>query len=290
MKPRSLMMASFYFKDKARKALQGNWQTALVVTFFAGVFVTAANVLQSLWVPDPVVYAGYGAYDQFVTKLLAVPQKQWLILAVVSLLALLLSPALSLGCNLYFLRRLDSRECEVREGLLGRFSIWGKALWLYVLMGVKIALWSLLFVIPGIVAALRYSMAPYYLAENPDLSAGEAIEKSKAAMRDNKLAYFMLQLSFVGWSLLTSFAQIFLMEISVVVSLVAAQFMQLAISVYMNGACAAFYRTLSSEDGMSRMRRELSAQMRMMGMDESSIHAAGLDEQEPPHDEDGDAE
>ena len=47
--------------------------------------------------------------------------------------------------------------------------------------------WSLLFVIPGIVAAYRYSMATYIMAENPNMQATEAIERSKALLRDTSL-------------------------------------------------------------------------------------------------------
>lgn len=276
---KKMMMGSFYFKQKAREALRGNWQTALVVTFFAGALLTVVSVLQSLWVPDPLVYVSYGAYEQFMAELTAVTQEKWLILAAVGLLALLLSPALAIGCNLYFLRRLENKDSDVREGLTARLPIWGKALWLYVLMGVRIALWSLLFVIPGIIAALRYSMAPYYLAEDPELSAKEALEKSKTAMRNTKTTYFMLLLSFVGWSLLASFVQIILMDLSVVVALVAAQFMQLAVSVYMNASCAAFYRTVCTPEGAKRARGEMREQLRRMGMDESSINAAGFGEE-----------
>lgn len=65
-------------------------------------------------------------------------------------------------------------------------------------------LWSLLFIIPGIIARYRYAMAPYILAENPELTAKEAIAASKELMRGNKFRLFCLHFSFIGWSILAS--------------------------------------------------------------------------------------
>ena len=273
-----MVLGSFFFKQEARRALRGNWQPALVVTFFSGVFLTLSSVLQALWVPDPVVYASYGLLDRFWQELTAVSQAEWAGLIVVNLLSLLFSPALMLGCNRYFLNLLVGKESGVREGLLGRMRIWPKALWLYVQMGVRIFLWSLLLVVPGILAAIRYSMAPYFMAQDPSVSASEAIEKSKHAMKEMKLAYFSLIISFIGWSLLANVAQMLLMSFGVVIALVAAQFMQVAISAYMNAACASFFLTVSSEDGMNSARRQMRDRLRQMGMDDSAIDCAGFGE------------
>lgn len=273
-----MVLGSFYFKQEARRALRGNWQPALVVTFFSGVFLTVSSVLQALWVPDPLVYASYGLLDRFWQELTAVTRAEWAGLIVVNLLALLLSPALMLGCNRYFLNLLAGSDSGVREGLLGRMRIWPKALWLYVQMGVRIFLWSLLLVVPGVLAAIRYSMAPYFMAQDPSISASEAIEKSKHAMKEMKLAYFSLIISFIGWSLLANVAQMLLMSFGVVIALVAAQFMQVAISAYMNAACASFFLTVSSEDGMNSARRQMRDRLRQMGMDDSAIDRAGFGE------------
>ncbi len=63
-------------------------------------------------------------------------------------------------------------------------------------------LWSLLFIIPGIVAAYSYSMAPYILADKPELTGGEAIAESKRVMKGRKMKLFLLDLSYTGWILL----------------------------------------------------------------------------------------
>lgn len=64
-------------------------------------------------------------------------------------------------------------------------------------------LWGLLLVIPGVVKAYSYSMVPYILAENPGISAKEAIDRSRAMMNGNKWKAFVLDLSFLGWNILS---------------------------------------------------------------------------------------
>lgn len=70
---------------------------------------------------------------------------------------------------------------------------------------VFVFLWSLLFIIPGIIKALAYSMYPYIIAENPEIDAMEALRKSEEMMRGNKTRLFSLYLSFIGWFILTIF-------------------------------------------------------------------------------------
>ncbi len=70
------------------------------------------------------------------------------------------------------------------------------------LMDLYVFLWSLLFVIPGIIKSYSYWMVPYITAANPNLSASRAFEISKKTMSGNKWRTFVLQLSFIGWDLL----------------------------------------------------------------------------------------
>lgn len=66
------------------------------------------------------------------------------------------------------------------------------------------ALWSLLFVIPGIIKAYEYCMIPYILADNPGISRKEAFKLSKEMMAGNKWRTFILDLSFIGWAFLNA--------------------------------------------------------------------------------------
>lgn len=67
-----------------------------------------------------------------------------------------------------------------------------------------VILWSLLFIVPGIIKGLQYSMVPYILAENPDISTERAFELSKQMTDGRKWDLFVLHLSFFGWNLLAS--------------------------------------------------------------------------------------
>lgn len=82
------------------------------------------------------------------------------------------------------------------------FNLFGKALWLTIITGFFTFLWSLLFIIPGIVKGFAYSMAPYILADHPDMTAREALRTSKIMTDGHKGELFVLSLSFVGWFLL----------------------------------------------------------------------------------------
>ena len=99
-------------------------------------------------------------------------------------------------------------EPEEKPGigdLFCRFHIFWKAFGLRVVMSIFVTLWSFLFIIPGIIASYSYAMAPYLMAENPDMGIMEAINRSKELMRGNKWRLFCLHLSFIGWVFLCMF-------------------------------------------------------------------------------------
>ena len=172
-----MILGSFYFKKKAREALKGNWQTALLITFFSGVFMTLASVLQSVTFPDVMMYASYGLFDELYVEMNKVSQGAWIGFSVLSILSFVLSPVLMLGCNHYFISRMRGEELGM-PGLWSRMSSLLRALWLYIVMGVRIFLWSLLLVVPGIIAAIRYSMAPYYMAEDPSIARQRLLKRA----------------------------------------------------------------------------------------------------------------
>ena len=68
-----------------------------------------------------------------------------------------------------------------------------------------VSLWTLLFIIPGIIKALAYSMTPFILEEKPELSAYDAIKYSEKLMKGHKTELFLLYLSFIGWAILCLF-------------------------------------------------------------------------------------
>lgn len=75
--------------------------------------------------------------------------------------------------------------------------------WTYFLMAVKIFLWSLLLIIPGVIKSYAYAMTSFILVEHPEMSAGEALSESERIMEGHKFDLFWLQLSFIGWFILS---------------------------------------------------------------------------------------
>lgn len=81
----------------------------------------------------------------------------------------------------------------------------GNSIILYILITVFTVLWSLLLIVPGVIKSLSYSMAPYILAENDYyMTPSDAIKESMRIMNGHKLDLFVLELSFIGWWLLTA--------------------------------------------------------------------------------------
>ncbi len=251
-----MIFAPFLFKSRALRALKGNWQTALLISFLASLPLTLVQLLQ---VRLPSVSPTM-SMETLVAAVQAVPDSTWALLYAASIFALLVTPLLTLGCNRYFIARLQGTELGLKC-LFSRARIYVKSLGLHFLIYVKVFLWSLLLIVPGIIAALRYSMAPYYMAQQPELTIREAMDKSKNAMLHTKLSYFTLQLSFIGWSLMVTLVQLLLVDLSVIVALVAAQFLSLFIATYMNGACAAFYLAVSEPGGLEKAQADAARWM-----------------------------
>ena len=113
----------------------------------------------------------------------------------------ILAPAFSLALCMIYLNLTRGQKASVGDMFSG-IQYLGKAWWLNILIAFFTMLWSWLFVIPGIIKGLSYSMATYILADNPELTAREALNESKRIMHGHKMDLFVLQLSFIGWHLL----------------------------------------------------------------------------------------
>lgn len=113
---------------------------------------------------------------------------------------LILGP-LSLGLSRVLLTVLDEQKIVV-EMLFSGFQDFSRSLIAGLLTSLYISLWTLLLIVPGIIAALSYSMTYYILAENPEFTASQAIEASKSMMYGHKWRLFELWFSFIGWWLL----------------------------------------------------------------------------------------
>jgi len=246
-------------KSMAVKALKGNWQTALLVTFFATSLLRAWSLVADMILPmDFLVFLENNeAIFAWVEKAQALTLGQWLILQALGTGAFLITPALTLGANHYFISRMNGVELGF-TGLFSRMRCLGKAFLLNLYMGLKILAWSLLFIIPGVMAAIRYSMAPYYMAEDPSLSIRSALEKSKLTMVGIKSNYFVLYLSFAGWVLVTLLIQALLLNTSFILSTIVYLFLSLFVSTYTNGAFAAFFLAVSNSSADDELEESLN--------------------------------
>lgn len=122
----------------------------------------------------------------------------------VSVLLTLINTVLNAG-YLSYLLGIRKGWTMSYSSLLDGLYIAGKVIWCNILIGLKTFFWSMLFVIPGIIASYRYRFALYNLIENPSLSVSEAIALSCRQTEGWKMELFVLDLSFFGWSLVTVF-------------------------------------------------------------------------------------
>lgn len=118
----------------------------------------------------------------------------------VAISALIFKP-LEIGCRNFFYQNIEAPANAnlIGSGFKGNYKRNALAMFLVMLFT---WLWSLLFIIPGIIMGYAYRMVPYIVAEDPEISAMDAIKKSKDMMKGHKWEAFVFDLSFIGWNLL----------------------------------------------------------------------------------------
>ena len=139
---------------------------------------------------------------------------------------------IGVGYAKFNLNLVDKKNAAF-ETLFEYFSRWKTTTIARLLRALYVFLWSLLFIIPGIVAGFSYAMTDYILAEDPELTADEAISQSKSIMTGNKWRFFCLQFSFIGWDILAT---------------LAFGIGHLWLTPYKQAAYAAFYREVSGTE------------------------------------------
>lgn len=147
-----------------------------------------------------------------------------------SIVTLIITGPFSLGLSIISLNIVRGDNVTVNNLFVG-FKRFLDAFLANLINGILIALWSLLFIIPGIIKGYSYSMTYYILADNPSMTANDARKKSMVIMRGNKWRLFCLQLSFIGWLLLC---------------VLTLGILTLWISPYIQTATAAFYEDISA--------------------------------------------
>lgn len=279
---------NFILRLKARQALAGHWQTALVVMLVASLPSWLAQIAS--------LVQGGGLQQQLLTvlqygnpELLADPQyllrlvegqlgSARLLSNVLSVLSFLVTPMFTLGLIHFFLELLRGKKDQSWSAVFSRARTGLKALGVRLLMLVKMLLWAVpglcclllllwaipsdgrvsqhglswiitlmivgyaAMIIPPIIAYFRYALSMFFLADHPDWSCRACVKASIASMSHQKLNLFLMQLSFLGWSILISLvSNMALFMLGNVLYQVLYLGLNLALSVYMNCSLCAFY-------------------------------------------------
>lgn len=204
------MKTNQFFKNAALDALRGNWVKAVVLTLLYVLLVgafTGPTAYNSVKMQQYTRENLSGA--RTVSRMASVIQSpEFLSMqrrangtsATSTLVQIFILFPVALGFTNAFRRLVVAQENKLLYNTVHiAFSNYWHKVWGMLLMAIFIALWTFLFIVPGIVKAYSYSMTPYILEENPELSANEAIDRSRFMMRGHKFDLFWLQLGFIGW-------------------------------------------------------------------------------------------
>lgn len=231
------------FRTIARDSLRGRWLIAVLVGLVAVLLGGAgssgpklklnfdgsgANI--SLDMAGQSIMSTAGGIGEGLRGILVGASVFLIVAALIFAVAyFILGSIVEVGYSEFNLRLVDGQEASF-EHLFAHFGNWRTAALTRLLSSVYILLWSLLFIIPGIVASYSYAMTGYILAEHPELTPGEAIQRSRQMMTGNRWRLFCLQFSFIGWAILSA---------------LTLGIGNLWLNPYRQAATAAFYREVS---------------------------------------------
>ena len=193
-------------KDRAKEALSHNYWKLVLVALIANVVEGVSNTLELEYKTDGsgmsvgilgVLESGLvGMAPLFIMGALAI-----VVIGIV--IGIFVMNPLEVGTKRFFTMS-HAQKPEFKELLFAFDHGYKNVVKILLIRDIKVFLWSLLFVIPGIIKGLEYRMIPYLLGENPDLTEEEAFRLSKQMMDGQKAEAFVLDLSFIGWEFLSS--------------------------------------------------------------------------------------
>ena len=195
------------FRAEARDALRGRWPIAILTGFVAsliGASIATSGGGRSNSNSDSTrsVIQEFQLTEfwlQYRTIIIAV----LVVLVIWLMVTIVIGGAGKLGYAIFNLKLVDNKDVDFKD-LFSQFHRLGDGFCMNFLVGLYTLLWTLLFIIPGIIKEHSYAMTPYILAENPGMTATEAITESRRIMDGNKWRLFCLGFSFIGWALLCS--------------------------------------------------------------------------------------
>lgn len=167
------------YKNRALSALENKWGNFVAITFVYGFIIG-------------------------ITQVLSGDKDSPAILHLIGLVLFILALPLTWGFQTLFLGAVRGGEATAKDMFEGyNKELFSRVLTTTLLYYVYVFLWSLLLLIPGCIKAYSYAMTPYILKDNPEMKNNAAIEESMRMMDGHKLELFMLDLSFIGWAILS---------------------------------------------------------------------------------------
>lgn len=176
------------------------------------------------------IASSFGALGILLSTMSGKASSMQIFMTVSLTISLFAAVPLNVGLKRFFLN-LTHGEAEMKDILAHFKKGYDRAVGIMFMRILKILLWSVVFVVPGIYKAYEYAMIPYIIAENPTIQTSEAFKASKRLMNGNKMKLFKLQLSFLGWYILAA------------IPLFAGMFF---LSPYTNTATALFYENIKN--------------------------------------------
>lgn len=194
------------FRAMARDALKGKWTTAIVLTILASALGVATATLDVELKFESETGMVVNVLEQWsftllqpggITTILAVMSVVW------AIILLIIGGAMTLGYYQFHQNLARGEEAEISTLFVHKDKLWhGFCINFWQLL--YIFLWTICFIIPGIVAAYSYSMTHYIANDHPEMTAREAIAASKEMMKGHRWRLFCLEISFIGWGLLAA--------------------------------------------------------------------------------------
>ena len=199
-------------RAKAWKALKGRYWWAVLAALIAWVFGAVSIGTSNVSSKGAEAVTGTSdAGSQIEAFLESAPKGVLAVIGIVLISILIvgiamaiISSAIKLGYCRFNMDLFTDVEKPTMHLLFSRTGIIWKALLMEILIGLIVCIGCIFLIVPGIILALAYSQAEFILAENPDLSAREAMKKSRMLMKGNKWSLFCLGLSFFGWIFLAA--------------------------------------------------------------------------------------
>ena len=214
-------------RQAARDNLRGNYWLSVLVAFVAvllGGIITGGTIFRV-----DVDTEVFHHLPRFIVRYLAIMGS---VSGFFAFVQFIIGGTVQLGYAKYLLKQHDHASFDIHD-LFSQFDRFKEGFLQNFLRNLYIFLWSFLLIIPGIVKSYSYAMTPFIMAENPDMSAKEAIEASKQLMHGHKDELFTLDLTFFGWSLLAA---------------LTLNIGHIFLNPYKNAAYAVFYKELTASN------------------------------------------